>query len=86
MTISKIRQFQLIQASLQNIVLKCVVSKPLDEVEHRSAIQAIRKKLLYDFDVKISYVDDIPREPSGKYQDFKSELDEPASIRPETRP
>jgi len=79
-TITKIRQFQMIQTSLHDILLKCVVSEPLDDAERQSAIASIRKKLLYDFDVQISYVDDIPRDPSGKYQDFKSDLGDLAGL------
>ena len=74
MAIPKIRQFQMIQTSLQDIVLKLVVTAPLDAAERRSVTLAIHKKLLHDFDVEIIYADDIPREPSGKYREFKSEL------------
>ena len=74
MAIPKIRQFQMIQTSLQNIVLKLVVTAPLDAAERESVTLAIHKKLLHDFDVEIIYTDDIPREPSGKYREFKSEL------------
>jgi phenylacetate-CoA ligase len=74
MTVTKIRQFQMIQTSLQDIVLKLVVSAPLDEAERRSVTLAIHEKLLYDFDVEIVYADEIPREPGGKYREFKSEL------------
>jgi phenylacetate-CoA ligase len=74
MAVAKIRQFQLIQTSLQDIVLKLVVRSTLDEAERQSVTLAIHKKLLHDFDVEIIYVDDIPREPSGKYREFMSEL------------
>ena len=74
MAVAKIRQFQLIRTSLQDIVLKLVVKAPLDEAERRSVTLGIHEKLLHDFDVEIVYADDILREPSGKYREFKSEL------------
>ncbi len=87
MAVAKIRQFQLIQTSLQDIVLKLVVRSPLDEAERRSVTLAIHKSLLHDFDVEIVYADDIPREPSGKYQEFKSELaSSPATAQPPKSP
>jgi phenylacetate-CoA ligase len=74
MTIGKIKQFQLIQTSLQDIVLKLVVKAPLDGAERERITLAIHEKMHHDFDVEIIYADDIPREPSGKYKEFKSEL------------
>jgi phenylacetate-CoA ligase len=77
MAVAKIRQFQMIQTSLQDIVLKLVVRSPLDEAERQSVTLAIHKKMFHDFDVEIVYTDDIPREPSGKYREFKFELASP---------
>jgi phenylacetate-CoA ligase len=74
MAVAKIKQFQMIQTSLQEIVLKLVAKSPLDAAERRSLTLAIQNKLNHNFDVEIIYADDIPREPSGKYREFKSEL------------
>jgi phenylacetate-CoA ligase len=74
MVITKIRQFQMIQTSLQDIVLRLVVTAPLEGAERRSITLAVHEKLLHDFNVEIIYMDNIPREPSGKYREFKSTL------------
>ena len=64
----------MIQTSLQDIVLKLVVKAPLDGAERERITLAIHEKMHHDFNVEIIYADDIPREPSGKYREFKSEL------------
>jgi phenylacetate-CoA ligase len=70
----KIRQFQLVQTALDRLDLKLAVDAPLDGDEQRRVIEKVQKKLTYDFDVALTFVDDIPRAPSGKYHEFKSEL------------
>ena len=71
---SKIRQFQVVQTSLESLHLKLVVSAPLDEGERQSLIERMHGRLVHEFQIHITYHDEIPREPSGKYMTFKSEL------------
>jgi phenylacetate-CoA ligase len=70
----KVRQFQVIQTSLENLHLKLVASAPLDESERQNLIERMLEQLVHKFQIHISYHDEIPREPSGKYMLFKSEL------------
>jgi phenylacetate-CoA ligase len=70
----KVRQFQVIQTSLESLHLKLVASAPLDESERLSLIELMQKQLVHKFQIHITYHGEIPREPSGKYMIFKSEL------------
>jgi phenylacetate-CoA ligase len=75
MSVPKVKQFQLIQTGLQNVVLRLVASAQLDAAECESLIRQVRERLISEVRVQITYVDAIPREPGGKYLEFKSELD-----------
>jgi len=70
----KIRQFQVVQTSLDDIHLKFVAPVHLDESERQKLIEGMNKRLVHEFQIHITYHDEIPREPSGKYMTFKSEL------------
>jgi phenylacetate-CoA ligase len=82
MSFPKIRQFQMTQTSLQDVVLKLVVSDPLDDAERKGLVRGIQDRLTADFRVGITYVDDIPRQPGGKFLEFKSELADPPTAAP----
>ena len=51
-----------------------MASAPLDESERQSLIELLHERLVHKFQIHITYHDEIPREPSGKYMIFKSEL------------
>ena len=72
--IPAIRQWQLTQKTIEEIEVKLVVACALSEAEERQARQAIIDRLGYEYKLPLVYVDDIPREASGKYQEFKSEI------------
>lgn len=64
-------QFQLIQHSVEHIEVKttCPANPPHIESELEKKIQ---KLFSYPFRVSFTYVNHIPRDPSGKFEDFKS--------------
>lgn len=71
---AKIRQFQIVRKSATLLELRLVVRERLDEDEEQRMRARVHERFLYPFDVNITYHDVIPREPSGKYFDFKSEV------------
>ncbi len=74
--IPPVRQYQLVQTSLDVIEMKLVVTRALTAEEESTLRDSIRRGLGHAFELPITYVDDIPRDPSGKYRDVRSELPE----------
>ena len=72
--IAPVRQFQCVQTTLEMIEMKLVVTRPLTPDEGRALKDAVHHSFGYPFEVSIAYVDDIPRDPSGKFRDIYSEV------------
>lgn len=72
--IAPVRQFQVIQRSLHVIEVALVVERTLTAAEEESLRALIGKNLGCDFDIGFSYHAEIPRLVSGKYEDFRSEV------------
>ena len=70
----EIRQFQLIQKSLETIEVKLVVASPLTREKESQLAQALVEKFEHPFDYQFVYVDDIPRGENGKFEEFMSEV------------
>lgn len=66
-------QFQLIQHSIEHIEVKvtCAVKTPEREVELAKKLQIMLEQ---PFQFTFTYLDHLPRDPSGKFEDFKSHL------------
>ncbi len=73
--IADIRQYRLIQKTLDTLELQLVLSESLDYEQTRKMDDVLQESLGYPFKINYRYVDDIPRSASGKYEDFMSELD-----------
>ena len=72
--IAPVRQFQVVQRSLEDIEVLLVVTRP-PTAEEESALRAlILRNLGHSFSVRFSYREDIPRTASGKYEEFRSEV------------
>ena len=69
-----ISKFQLVQKSLERIEVNLVVARPLTEQEEVTIRGYLQQGLGYAFDVHFNYVDDIPRSPRGKFEEFRSEV------------
>ena len=72
--VAPVRQAQLIQRSLRELEMLLVVSRPPTAAEEKALHDAILDRLRHSFSLKFTYVDDIPRSPGGKYEDFRSEV------------
>ena len=72
--IAPVRQFQLVQTSLEVIEMKLVVTRPLTPDEESTLKHSINRSFGYPFELPITYVDDIPRDASGKFRDIYSEV------------
>ncbi|MBI3447889.1 MAG: phenylacetate--CoA ligase family protein [Acidobacteria bacterium] len=76
-SVHAIRQAQYVQSALDTIRLNVVADRTLTAGEEARAGDAARAALGYPFRVEIVRVDEIPRGPTGKFEEFWSRIDEP---------
>lgn len=69
-----VKQFQFVQHSVDEIEKKMVVSEPLTPDQEEATKDLLVKCLGHPFRVTITYHDEIPRGPSGKFEEFVSEV------------
>ncbi len=74
LAVAPVRQFQFVQKSLEEIEVKLATARDLREEEEEALRELIGRRLGPDFALRFVYVDEIPRLPSGKYEDFRSEV------------
>lgn len=72
--IRAIRQFQAAQTALDTIEIRIVARQPLTEEEEAFVVARVRDDLDPGFKVRILYLNEIPRKPSGKSEDFRCEI------------
>jgi phenylacetate-CoA ligase len=73
--IAPIRQYQLIQHSLQQIEVRLVAERPVSADEELRLSAVIRQALGYPFPLRFVYfADHIPRGPGGKFEEFVSRI------------
>lgn len=72
--VGPIRQFQFVQKSLDTIELRLVTERPFTADEEAAAVERVRSLLGYPYRVVLRPVEAIGRGPTGKYEDFLSEL------------
>lgn len=80
--IAPLRQIQMVQRVRDAIDVKLVATRPLDAAEEAALRAALTEALDYPFAFRLRYVDEIPRSPGGKFEDFRSELDSRAGSSP----
>jgi phenylacetate-CoA ligase len=71
--IPAIRQYQAVQTARDTIEMHLVMRRPLTTGEDRVLTGLVHANLP-EFKVPIVYVEALPRMPSGKFQDFRSEI------------
>lgn len=71
MEVAEIRQFQVLQHSVEKIELKIVVDERLTADAENRLGDILREHLEHPFVIEVSYHDEIPRSANGKYEDFK---------------
>jgi phenylacetate-CoA ligase len=65
-------QFQCLQISVQEIELKLVMERPLNAAEQAKVAELMQRCLGYPFRITFSFPADIPRSPTGKFEEFIS--------------
>ena len=66
--------FLLVQTSLDIIEMKLVVTRPLTPDEETTLKDPVNASFSYPFVLLIAYVDEIPRDASGKFHNIYSEV------------
>lgn len=69
-----VRQYQLVQTSVEDIDIKLVADPRLSAAAEADISAHLQRNFGHPFRFKFIYVDEIPREPGGKFQIFKSEI------------
>jgi phenylacetate-CoA ligase len=69
-----VRQFQVIQESLEAVRVLLVVARPLELSEEERVADIVRRALGHPFRVAVEYRDEIARSASGKYEEFRCEV------------
>lgn len=66
--------FQLIQNELNHIDIKLIVNKEFNNMQESNFISALRERIGNSIQLNINYVEDIPKEKSGKFRIVKNNL------------
>ncbi len=74
MKVAALRQFQIVQHSLEELEFKVVVDEELSTLQEEQIKAILRENLGHPFAVKLSYHAALPRSASGKFEDFVSLL------------
>lgn len=69
-----VRQFQIVQKSRERLELRLAVAAPLDAAREEGLAARLAHALGHRFALDFIYVESIAADPSGKYEDFKSEV------------
>jgi phenylacetate-CoA ligase len=72
--IAPLTQYQFVQTSYDTLQARLVVERPLTVAEQEGLRTRIQTTLPYPVQIEFNFVDEIPRNPSGKYEDFVSLL------------
>ncbi len=72
---TKVKEFQYIQRSTALIEKLMVVSEPLTPEEEAAQKALIVKNFGHPFEIKLTYVDEIPKRGAGKFEEFISEVE-----------
>jgi F0F1-type ATP synthase delta subunit len=73
--LTQIRQYQMVQETLERISVRIVTDEPLTDEQRTTFTRRVQQALGYDFDVNIlDQRDDLPRLANGKFEAFKSKI------------
>lgn len=72
---TKVKEFQYIQRSTAVVEKLMVVSEPLTPEEEAAQKALIVKNFGHPFEIKLTYVDEIPKRGAGKFEEFISEVE-----------
>ena len=74
-----IRQYQVIQRTVHDIDIYLVIARPLTEDDRAAMTDVFEKNLGHRFNLTLIRVDRIETGPSGKFEDFRSEVTPPTA-------
>jgi phenylacetate-CoA ligase len=67
-------QHQIVQRGPGRIVARLVTQRALTGAEEARVVELLHKSLGYPFEVALEYPEQIERSPSGKFEEFRSEI------------
>jgi phenylacetate-CoA ligase len=70
----QVRQFQCVQNSLEEIEIKLVMERPFTAEEEAMVARRLQDNLGHPFRVVFSFPADIPKSPTGKFEEFISKV------------
>jgi phenylacetate-CoA ligase len=68
--IEALRQFQIVQTTLDTVEVRLVCRQPLNDEEENHLRDRLQQAFKYPFTVEFRYMDEIPRSASGKFEDL----------------
>jgi len=68
--VAPIKQAQLVQTSRTTLLMRFVPGRPITAEEEDKFREIIRTRMGHPYEISFEYLDEIPRAPSGKYEDF----------------
>lgn len=72
--VAPVRQFRVIQHTLERLEFQVVAERPLNSEEKEALAQIIRDRVGHPFLIDVTEHAEIARSAGGKYEDFRSEL------------
>lgn len=72
--VAPMRQFQLVQPTVERLVFRVVPGRPWTGAEEQALRAFLHKKFGHPFAIEIEYLDDIPRQANGKFDEFISHV------------
>lgn len=73
--IGPVVQFQIVRTGEEELEMRLVAKRELTAAERETLTARIRERFRYSFRIAFAYVDEIPRGPGGKFQDYRSEIE-----------
>jgi len=69
-----VAQFQVVQHTLDHLEMRIVPTQPFTLEDERRISDSVVSRLGHPFRITFSYLEEIPRGPGGKFEDFRSEI------------
>ena len=69
-----VAQFQVVQHALDHLEMRVVPTRPFTPADERRISDSVIGRLGHPFRITFSYLEEIPRGPGGKFEDFRSEI------------
>lgn len=69
-----VAQFQVVQHALDHLEMRVVPTRPFTADDERRIGESVTARLGHPFRITFSYLEEIPRGPGGKFEDFRSEI------------